>query len=59
MRKARCPTSIRFLRCGGASRAAFRQIAAVPGPVATNGSGQQNNNGGLDFWLLDKLFGRR
>jgi len=36
--------------------------AAVTGPVATDRGGQQNNQqngGGLDFWLLDKLFGRR
>jgi penicillin-binding protein 1A len=37
--------------------------APVPGPAATDRSGQQNNqqnnSGGLDFWLLDKLFGRR
>jgi penicillin-binding protein 1A len=37
--------------------------ASVPGPVATDRGGQQsnqqNNSGGLDFWLLDKLFGRR
>jgi penicillin-binding protein 1A len=33
---------------------------AAPGPAAGNGSGQQNRSGGgLDFWLLDKLFGRR
>jgi penicillin-binding protein 1A len=36
--------------------------AAVPGPVATDRGGQSNNQqngGGLDSWLLDKLFGRR
>ena len=41
--------------------------AAVPAPVAVDRGGQhaapqsnqQSNSGGLDFWLLDKLFGRR
>ncbi|MFZ0719305.1 MAG: penicillin-binding protein, partial [Xanthobacteraceae bacterium] len=40
--------------------------AAPPAPVvppiaANNGpqSNQQNSSSGLDFWLLDKLFGRR
>jgi penicillin-binding protein 1A len=36
--------------------------AAVAPPVAANGGPQdsrQNSGGGLDFWLLDKLFGRR
>jgi penicillin-binding protein 1A len=35
---------------------------APPAPGAATGSGQQNNpnnGGGLDSWLLDKLFGRR
>jgi penicillin-binding protein 1A len=36
---------------------------AIPGPVAADRGGQQNNqqgrSGGLDFWLLDKLFGRQ
>jgi hypothetical protein len=30
-------------------------------PAATSGgqqNNQQSNSGGLDFWLLDKLFGR-
>ena len=33
--------------------------AAIPGPVANDRGGQQNNGGGMDFWLLDKLFGRQ
>ena len=36
--------------------------AAVSGPAATSGNTQQSNQntgGGLDFWLLDKLFGRK
>jgi len=37
--------------------------AAVPGPVAGDRNDQRNNQpsnaGSLDFWLLDKLFGRR
>ena len=41
--------------------------APVSSPVAATGGGRQNNqqnnqqgnSGGLDFWLLDKLFGRR
>jgi penicillin-binding protein 1A len=36
--------------------------APVAPAVATNGGqqpGQQQNGSGLDFWLLDKLFGRR
>jgi penicillin-binding protein 1A len=36
--------------------------AAAPAPIATSGrpqSNQQNSDSGLDFWLLDKLFGRR
>jgi penicillin-binding protein 1A len=35
---------------------------AVPGSASTNGNGQQSNQntgGGLDSWLLDKLFGRK
>jgi len=32
----------------------------APGPVASNrGRQQPGNGGGLDFWLLDKLFGKR
>jgi penicillin-binding protein 1A len=34
------------------------QGTAVAGPAAERGN-QQSNNGGLDTWLLDKLFGRR
>ena len=36
--------------------------APPPAPVAANGgqqNNQQNDSGGLDSWLLDKLFGRR
>ena len=36
--------------------------APVAPPAAANGGGQsdqQNSGSGLDFWLLDKLFGRR
>jgi penicillin-binding protein 1A len=36
--------------------------AGAPGPLAGERGGQQSNQqsgGGLDFWLLDKLFGRR
>jgi penicillin-binding protein 1A len=37
--------------------------APLPGPIASDRGGQtnnqQSNSGGLDFWLLDKLFGRR
>jgi penicillin-binding protein 1A len=37
--------------------------AAAPAPMAGDRGNQQNtqqsNSGGLDFWLLDKLFGRR
>jgi len=37
--------------------------AAVAGPVAGNRNdqpnNQQNSSGGLDSWLLDKLFGQR
>ena len=29
------------------------------GAVADRGGNQRNGDGGLDFWLLDKLFGRR
>jgi penicillin-binding protein 1A len=32
---------------------------APPAPVAAQPSRQPDNGGGLDFWLLDKLFGRR
>jgi penicillin-binding protein 1A len=31
---------------------------SIPGPVAAN-DGQRRNGGGLDLWLLDKLFGTR
>ncbi len=31
----------------------------VAAPVAGDRSNQQPSSGGLDFWLLDKLFGRR
>jgi penicillin-binding protein 1A len=33
--------------------------AAVSGPAAGDRNTQQGGSGGLDFWLLDKLFGRR
>ncbi len=33
--------------------------ANIPGPVAANGRAQPPDNGGMDFWLLDKLLGRR
>jgi penicillin-binding protein 1A len=33
--------------------------AAVAAPAAGDRNGQQPSSGGLDFWLLDKLFGRR
>jgi len=29
------------------------------GTAADRGGNQRNGSGGLDFWLLDKLFGRR
>jgi penicillin-binding protein 1A len=32
---------------------------APPAPVAEQPSARPDNGGGLDFWLLDKLFGRR
>ena len=32
---------------------------APPAPVAAQPNRQPDNGGGLDFWLLDKLFGRR
>ncbi|HEY5067091.1 MAG TPA: PBP1A family penicillin-binding protein [Xanthobacteraceae bacterium] len=35
------------------------QEPPAPGPVAANRGRQPNNGGGLDFWLLDKLFGQR
>ena len=35
------------------------QEPRAPGPVAANRGRQPNNGGGLDFWLLDKLFGKR
>jgi penicillin-binding protein 1A len=56
------PTALPGLADGGWLNAA-PPPAPVPGPVATDRGGQQsnqqNNSGGLDFWLLDKLFGRR
>jgi penicillin-binding protein 1A len=35
------------------------QEPPAPGPVAANRGRQPSNGGGLDFWLLDKLFGQR
>jgi len=32
---------------------------APPAPVAEQPSGRSDSGGGLDSWLLDKLFGRR
>jgi penicillin-binding protein 1A len=41
----------------------FNAAPPAPAPAAANPGGQpgnqQNNSGGLDSWLLDKLFGRR
>lgn len=33
--------------------------ATPPAPVAEQPSARPDNSGGLDTWLLDKLFGRR
>jgi hypothetical protein len=33
--------------------------AAAPAGQQNNQNNQQSNSGGLDFWLLDKLFGRQ
>ncbi len=35
------------------------QASNIPGPLASTKSRRPDNNGSLDFWLLDKLFGRR
>ena len=54
------PAALPGLADGGWFNAA--PPAAVSAPAAANGSGQQSNQtngGGLDSWLLDKLFGRR
>jgi hypothetical protein len=41
--------------------AASSMASAAPSPVVAQRGrvDNQNNNGGLDFWLLDKLFGQR
>jgi hypothetical protein len=56
------PAPLPGLAAGSRFDAAPPPAAAAPA-VSANGAGQQNNqqNGGsgLDFWLLDKLFGRR
>ncbi len=45
---------------GGGWIAAGSPAAAIaPPPMAVPASGQRSGNGGLDSWLLDKLFGRR
>jgi penicillin-binding protein 1A len=51
------PTGLPGLASGGWLNLA-PPPAAVTGPVATD-RGPQNSGGGLDTWLLDKLFGRR
>jgi penicillin-binding protein 1A len=55
------PTVLPGLAEGGWFNAA--PAPAVPALVTNNRGGQpdnqQNNGGGLDFWLLDKLFGKR
>jgi len=33
-------------------------VTSAPSAGAADRNGQQNKNGGLDTWLLDKLFGR-
>ncbi len=46
---------------GGGWLAASPMASAAPGPMVSQRSGASNRggNGGLDFWLLDKLFGRQ
>jgi penicillin-binding protein 1A len=52
------PTPLPGLYGGGWMPAAPPPPQAVPGPVAAN-EGRRQNGGGLDLWILDKLFGGR
>jgi len=46
----------RFMR---AAHAGVAPAALAPAEVSTRPPNRSNDSGGLDFWLLDKLFGRR
>jgi penicillin-binding protein 1A len=52
------PSALPGLYGGGWLPAAPPPPQAIPGPVASN-ENRRGNGGGLDLWLLDKLFGGR
>jgi penicillin-binding protein 1A len=52
------PTPLPGLAGGAWLSSAPPSAGQAPSPAAADRGGQPNNNGGLDFWLLDKLFGR-
>ena len=53
------PTPLPGLAGTGWTAAAPQQQPAGSAPLATNGGGRQHSGGGLDLWLLDRLFGAR
>jgi penicillin-binding protein 1A len=53
------PTPLIGLGGGWMASAAPPAEPSVSAPPAPVGGGRQRNGGGLDFWLLDRLFGRR
>ena len=53
------PTALPGLASGGFLTAPASQTPSLSGAESSSRQNNQNKNEGLDFWLLDRLFGRR